>query len=124
MQKIPLALAKAGMVLAKPVLRDNSLVLVAEGAELSDTLLERLQRMDVEAVTVQGNPVDMDGAAGGTRIGERLERLDHLFRKHQHDPFMGQLKGWLREYFQLKAAQAAAAAAVAEAAEAPKNGEK
>ncbi|THB64474.1 MAG: hypothetical protein D6E12_14775 [Desulfovibrio sp.] len=115
MQKIPLNLAKEGMVLAKPVLRDNGLVLVAQGTELSSSLLERLERMDVDKVVVEGNPVDLDGAAGGTEYTTRIERLDHLFRKFQADPWMNQLKEDLRNYFQVKAAAQAAALAEQEA---------
>ncbi len=105
MQKIPLNLAKAGMKLAKPILRDNGLVLVAENTELSESLLERLERMDVAMVTVQGNPVDLGG--GGTNpYTIRIERLEHLFRKHGDDPWMVKLLTHLKDYFLLKAASA------------------
>lgn len=123
MQKIPLNLAKEGMALAKPVLRDNGLVLVAEGTELSASLLERLERMGIDTVVVQGNPVDMDGIAGGTEYTKRIERLDHLFRKFKADPWMNDLKERLRNYFQVKAAAQAAAAQAAEAAEDEAGGE-
>ncbi len=114
MQKIPLKLAKPGMVLAKPVLRDNGLVLMAEGAELSQALLDRLERMEVGSITVKGNPVDMEGASGGTQYAKVIERLDHLFRKYKSDPFMNKLKVHLRNYFQVKAAAEAAALAAEE----------
>ncbi|TVR01379.1 MAG: hypothetical protein EA399_02150 [Desulfovibrionales bacterium] len=105
MQKIPLKLAAPGMKLAKPILRDNGLVLVAEETELSESLLERLERMDVAMVTVQGNPVNL----GGTETNpytERAKRLEHLFRKQAEDPWMIQLRTHLHDYFQLKAASA------------------
>ena len=66
MQKIPLSLAKAGFVLAKPVLRDNGMVLVAEGTELTEALLARLASMEVASLTVEGAPVDMEGAMPAT----------------------------------------------------------
>ncbi len=116
MQKIPLNLAKPGMILDKPLLRDNGLVLVAEGTELSDTLLGRLLTMGIETIVVKGNPVDLDGAGGGSSFCQRAERMDHLFRKYQADPFMMKLKERLTEYFKLKAAAEAAAQAAAEAA--------
>ena len=108
MQKIPLNLAKPGMKLARPILRDNGLVLVAEKTELSETLLERLERMDVSMVTVQGTPVVLDGEGGANPFTVRAERLDHLFRKQRDDPWMTRLHAHLRNYFLLKAASAAA----------------
>ncbi|WP_035272411.1 hypothetical protein [Desulfonatronum thiodismutans] len=109
MQKIPLNLAKPGMSLAKPILRENGLVLVAENTELSESLLERLERMDVTMVTVQGNPVDL-GGGGQNPYTNRVERLDHLFRKHGDDPWMVKLQTHLKDYFLLKAASATAVA--------------
>jgi hypothetical protein len=116
-QRIPLSLAKPGMILDKPLLRDNGLVLVAEGTELSESLLMRLANMDIETVVVKGNPVDMNGAGGGSSFSQRAERLDHLFRKYQADPFMLKLKERLMDYFKLKAAAEAAAQAAQNATE-------
>lgn len=110
MQKIPLNLAKPGMKLAKPILRDNGLVLVTENTELSEALLERLERMEVATVTVQGNPVVLDGEGGTNPYAIRAERLEHLFRKQRDDPWMSQLHAHLKNYFLLKAASAAAVA--------------
>ncbi|GAB6057048.1 hypothetical protein [Desulfonatronum parangueonense] len=104
MQKIPLNLAREGMKLAKPVLRDNGLVLVAENTELTGSLLERLERMEIAMVTVQGNPVDLGAGAGANPYSVRAGRLDHLFRKHESDPWMQKNKEHLKNYFQLKAA--------------------
>ncbi|WP_029893343.1 hypothetical protein, partial [Desulfohalovibrio reitneri] len=114
MQKIPLNLAKPGMKLGKPVLRDNNLVVVAQGTELSDSLLMRLENMGIERITVEGNPVDMGGAAGDTAASKRLERLDHLFRGHEGDKWMNQVKKFLTNYFRMKAAAEAADEAAGE----------
>ncbi|GFM35686.1 hypothetical protein [Desulfovibrio psychrotolerans] len=111
MQKIPVKLAAPGMILAKPVVRDNGITLVGEGVELTESLIARFEQSGVGSVTVQGNPVQMDGLAGGTDFGRRAERMEHLFRKHGDDPFMMTMKKVLVQYFRLKAASAAAAAA-------------
>ncbi len=107
MQKIPLSLAKSGMILAKPLLRDNGLVLVAENTELSETLLQRLERMDIQTITVQGHPVDL-GDGGENPYAKRLARLDHLFRRHAQDAWMQKVREHIRQYFQLKSASATA----------------
>ena len=113
MQKIPLSLAKPGMVLEKPVARENGIVLIAQGTEISEMILERLERMDIQTVVVEGQPVDMEGLSGGTDYAARAERLEHLFRRYKADPWMGRVKKSLADYFRIKAAADAADAAVA-----------
>jgi len=98
------------MVLARAVLRDSGQVLVGEGTELSASLVERLASMGVESITVQGHPVNLEGVGGNTSYARRIERLDHLFRKHQADPWMGRVKAHLEQYFRMKAAAEEAAA--------------
>lgn len=116
MQKIPLNLAKPGMVLAKAVSNDKGITLVKEETELTETVLERLSKMHVANVVVQGNPVDLDGVAGND-FCQRADRMAHLFRKHGSDPYMMKLKKGLEQYFKLKAAAEAAARKAAEEAE-------
>lgn len=104
MQKLPLRLAEPGMVLAKPVTRGNGLVVAAEGTELTQGIISGLERMEIESIVVEGNPVDMDGIAGGIRYEKRIERLDHLFRKYEDDQYMMRLKTSIKKYFQIKSA--------------------
>ncbi|MFW5734858.1 MAG: hypothetical protein ACOCWR_07355, partial [Oceanidesulfovibrio sp.] len=94
------------MVLAKPVQREDGMVLLAEDTELTSTLIKRLETMDVEHIVVKGNPVDMDGLLATTST--TAEDLDRLFRKHTENAFMMKLKAHLAEYFQVKAAARAA----------------
>ncbi|MFP4084200.1 MAG: hypothetical protein ACLFP9_05780 [Desulfonatronovibrio sp.] len=104
MQKIPLNQARPGMVLEKPVLRDNGLVLVAQGTEISDTLLFRLENMGVESVTVEGHPVEVEGEEQPRSYQERIDNLDHLFRRYKDDPWMNKMKDFIRSYFKRKLA--------------------
>ena len=106
MQKIPLSLARAGMKLARPVERGGGITVAAKGLELTDVLIGRLENMKIERIVVEGNPVDLEGAAGGAVFSERLERLDHLFRNYGDDPWMRKVKAFLHHYFKLKAAGA------------------
>lgn len=121
MQKIPLKLAKPGMKLARAVSRQDGLTVVAEGVELTQALIDRLEGMDIDRVVVAGNPVDLGSSGGGTAYDERLARLDHLFRRYGEDQWMLKVKGFLGRYFQLKAAAQAAQEAAMEAAD--ENGE-
>ncbi|OEU65651.1 MAG: hypothetical protein BA863_01170 [Desulfovibrio sp. S3730MH75] len=108
MQKIPVKLAESGMKLAKPVTRENGMVVLAEGLELTESLISRLEGMDVERIVVQGNPLDL-GSGGDSSWGKKSERLDHLFRRYNEDKWMFRVKGFFREYFNLKAAAQKAA---------------
>ncbi|MBU4191171.1 MAG: hypothetical protein KKD85_02415, partial [Proteobacteria bacterium] len=88
MQKIPIDLARPGMKLARPVLKDGGMIIMAEGMELTDSLIVRLTNMKIDRITVQGHPVDMGGAGSGTKYAERMERLDVLFRRYGQDKWM------------------------------------
>lgn len=111
MQKIPLTLAKAGMKLAKAVTRDNGMVVMGPGMELTESHLERLRSMEVDRITVEGNPLEGACCGADTSAAKRLERMDHLFRRLGGDPFMTKVRGVLDEYFRIKAAEQAARAA-------------
>ncbi|CCH47968.1 hypothetical protein [Pseudodesulfovibrio piezophilus] len=104
MQKIPIDLAAPGMKLAKPVTKEGGMTIMAEGMELTESLIARLENMKVDRITVQGNPVDMGGAGAGTKYAERIERLDHLFRRYPNDKWMLRVKDRIAQYFRIKAA--------------------
>ena len=60
MQKIPLMLAKAGMIIARDVFRADSPIgipICGKGTLLSDTLIARFDNMDVQSIYVEGHPV-------------------------------------------------------------------
>lgn len=97
MQKIPLRLARAGMILAQPLNNDDGRVLVGAGVELSDSIIARLQTAGVRVITIAGAP-----SGGGSMSKRAQDRLDHLFRKHADEPFMCALQAMLRSYFERK----------------------
>lgn len=105
MQKIPLSLVKPGMKLAKPITKPNGMPIIAAGVELSEALIAKLDSMGIDKIHVQG-----DAVAASANPSERVARLDHLFRRLEGDPWMLEVKGFLREYFTIKAAADAAAA--------------
>ena len=118
MQKIPLNLARPGMVLAKPVARPDGIAVAAAGSELSESLLDRFDSMGVSHLVVEGEPVALDGPAGSSSFDKRLERLDYLFRKFPDDKWMVQIRRLLDHYFRMKAAASAAMVEAAKAAKA------
>lgn len=97
MQKIPIRLAQAEMILAQPVLDAEGRTLVGEGVTLSASIIARLESSGIRTLTIKGDP-------GGPSASQKvLDRLDHLFRK-QNDPFMLALRQMLGEYYRRKVA--------------------
>jgi hypothetical protein len=119
MQKIPLTLAKPGMILAKPVTRPDGIAVAGAGSELSQGILDRFDSMGISHVVVEGEPVKLDGQPGGTSYDKRLERLEYLFRRFPEDKWMGQIRRLVDHYFRMKAAASAAMAEAARAASQP-----
>ncbi|BDV01706.1 hypothetical protein TDMWS_17910 [Thermodesulfomicrobium sp. WS] len=104
MRKIALDAAEEGMVLAKPVTRDNGMVLVAAGTAVTAALLDRLRRMGIDRIVVEG---DEPGAAS-VDAASRLARLDHLFRGFGDNAFMMKIKAMIARRITSKAQAAAA----------------
>lgn len=103
MQKVPIELAKPGMVLAKSVTSDAGMALCGEGTELTETMIERLKQKNISHLTLKGHPVDLGGESK-TRE-QKMEELTARFSRVQEDPLMQKV---------LSAAQSALAALEAE----------
>jgi hypothetical protein len=116
MQKIPLQLARPDMVLAKPVTRENGMVLVGAGTTLTAALISKLENMGVEQIVVEGDAQGMDGG-GAEALAKKQERLEYLFRNFVEDKYMQRVKRVVTEYYAHKCALAAAAQAPSEGGE-------
>lgn len=86
MSRVPVSKLVSGTVLLRPVVNRNGLVLIAEGTELTDTLINKIRSMDVDSVHVCGServlpPCD-----------EVLADLDRRFSKIESEPFMSIIK--------------------------------
>lgn len=98
MQRIPISLAKPGMLLAKDLVRPENPAgpaICGKGMELTDSLLERLRNMGIQSLTVQGHPVWMDG---DKTLEQLLQELDHRFSHVDQDPLTSCLKDVYRKY--------------------------
>ncbi|MFA6464241.1 MAG: hypothetical protein WCT30_00690 [Desulfurivibrionaceae bacterium] len=78
MQRILLAQAGPGMVLAKEILNPDGMVLCGAGTALSEALIERLANMEVVDVTVEGHPVIIEG---DKTLQEELQEIDLRFQR-------------------------------------------
>ena len=98
MQKIPLMLAKAGMVLARDVFRGDSPVgmpVCGKDTVLTDPLITRLDQMDIQSVYVDGHPVWEEG---GRSIDELIQNLDARFEKCRQEPLNSMLYDIYKAY--------------------------
>lgn len=54
MLKISIDRAKAGMILAQDVINEAGIVVVPAGKELTDSLISKLSRMNIDVVYIEG----------------------------------------------------------------------
>lgn len=71
-----------GMRLAKPVTNANGLPVVAAGAELDSSIIDRLGRLGLASVYVEGEA----GDTAGKTLAELQAELEHRFRGVKQDP--------------------------------------
>lgn len=96
MQRIPIKFASAGMSLAKPITREDGMVLAGENTVLTDSIVERLKNAGIASLVVKGRP--LPGQASGMDLTKVKERLPHLFRKYQNDKLMVTMRMMLDQY--------------------------
>lgn len=102
MQKIPINLAQTGMVLAREVFQPGStstMAICGKGVVLTEGLIERMTRMDVKMLWVEGNTVRLPGE---TSLEEKLAHLDRRFKKIQDEPRMARIKEMFKRSFLIR----------------------
>ncbi|MDY0187500.1 MAG: hypothetical protein RBR16_06220 [Syntrophus sp. (in: bacteria)] len=91
MRRVPSEKLEPGMILARPILMKNGMVLFGEGTELTDGYIERIRNMAVESIQVEGS-------APLTESREKLmEELEARFRPVEQQPYMKLLKKLVEE---------------------------
>jgi len=96
LQRIPIKLAKADMVLAKDAITPEGQVLCGAGTKLTEELISRLRRQGVLVLSVKGHPVRMPGECS---LAQKLKELDKRFSKVGNDPVLRALKHLIGEYW-------------------------
>ena len=82
------------MRLAKSVLNENGIVLLSEDTELTNEVIDRLRRMNVDAVHVKGMTQPVKPKS------EMLLELDERFKKVEEAPYMPLIKKALQEHIE------------------------
>ncbi|MDA1001307.1 MAG: hypothetical protein O2807_12435 [bacterium] len=78
------------MVIARPVETANGQVLCAAGTKMTESLLDRLERLEISHITVEGHPVD-DGKPKQT-LEEQLAEVRLRFQGLEENKLMTALR--------------------------------
>ncbi len=94
MPKIPIEQLKPGMKLARPLQNSSGMVLMAEGTELTEARISKIENMGVDSVYI-------DGPSRPARPKEELLlALEERFRKAGDNPQMAVIKKAVKEHIE------------------------
>ncbi len=88
-QRILVTQAAPGMVIARPVVQPDRMVLVGEGAVLSETMITQMLKRGIKRVVVRGQPVPRTDSGD---FNTRMAALDSRFSRVGGDPLMAALR--------------------------------
>ncbi len=92
--RVPINNLKPGMRLAKPILNDSGIVLIAEGTDLTFSLIQRLMSMGLSSVVIEGKRAQ-------TKPKEIvLKELSERFKKTEDKEYMNLLKEVMIEHIE------------------------
>ena len=83
-----------GMKLERPVMNKNGLMMIGADTELTEALVEKIQKMDIQVVYVHGTSTALPPRE------EVLARFERRFRNVETAPHMDVLKKLLREHIE------------------------
>ncbi|MFA5073028.1 MAG: hypothetical protein WC539_03940 [Nitrospirota bacterium] len=99
MQILPFSFAAPGMELAREIKnpeRPDGPPMCGKGVVLTEALISRLKQKNIQAITVKGRPVKIEGEK---TLEEMLALLDRRFRRVKGDSRMDMLKDLYRKRF-------------------------
>jgi len=91
---VSVANLKPGMKLSRAVVNDSGMVLLPQGTVLTDSLIQRIENMNLTSISVEG------GAESRKPKEEVLAELEHRFRKSDDQPLMQVIKRAMREHLE------------------------
>jgi hypothetical protein len=83
-----------GMVLARPVMNKSGMIMLGEGTELTDNLIEKIRDMGIEGVHVQGM------SQPDVPLEALLAALDARFAHVEKDHLMVMIKRLMKEHIE------------------------
>ncbi|MBN2145344.1 MAG: hypothetical protein JW774_12050 [Candidatus Aureabacteria bacterium] len=109
MPQIPIEKAKEGMVIKEKVINDKGMVLLHPGSVLSEMMIARLKKWNVQSVICEGaaNGGETDASSGEDMSmalpvmnAEQEKRLNERFKPVLDDPIMKEIYEGVKVYFQ------------------------
>jgi len=94
MPKTPVARLEPGMILAKPIMTPNGMVMLGEGTVLTEKWIERIQDMQIPSIFIDGPPVQT------VPKEEALADLDARFALVEAKPYMNSIKKIVKEHIE------------------------
>lgn len=82
------------MVLARDVLTSDSRILCGKGTTLTQAIIDRIRKMDIQHITVEGQPFEEEGQK---TLEEELQDIERRFSKVEKIPPLMYLKKRLRQ---------------------------
>ena len=94
MAKLSTERLEPGMVLARPVMNKSGMIMLGEGTELTDNLIEKIRDMGIESVHVQGM------SQPDVPLEALLAALDARFSHVEKDHLMAMIKRLMKEHIE------------------------
>ncbi|MEE9557553.1 MAG: hypothetical protein V3V76_09850 [Candidatus Adiutricales bacterium] len=95
-KKILVEQAEPGMILAQEIVRDDGVLLCQKGAELTDTLLKMLERLNFETVQIEVGSTETPEERA-ERLAKEETEITYRFYRVESDPILAELKRTLLE---------------------------
>ena len=94
MAKIPIEQLKPGMKLGRPLLNSSGMVLIAEGPELTEARISKIENMGVDSVFIDGPSRPLQPKE------DLLGALEKRFAKTGTSPQMAMIKKAVRDHIE------------------------
>ncbi len=94
MPKVIVEQLKPGMKLARPLLNSSGMVLMAEGTELTEARISKIENMGVDSVYIDGPSIP------ARPKDELLASLDSRFTKVEGNPRMAIIKNAVKDHIE------------------------
>ncbi len=94
MPKIPVTKLQPGMILAKPIMTPNGMVMLGEGTELNEKWIDRIQDMEIASIFIDGPPVQTMPEE------EAIANLNARFALVADKPHMNVIKKIVKEHIE------------------------
>ncbi len=87
-------MVQPGMILSKPVVNDFGVILIGEGTQLTDSIIQKLKNMNVSVVHIEGDSKMQKPKE------EILSEVEARFKNTEDKPYMRTIKKLLIKHIE------------------------